>query len=256
MTALPSRRRSSLAPLLVLAGALAVAAGSQVLGVHLGAPSAGIDEPLLANPPAADDGAPAEAPAIAGADAGTTTDAFDPGAELARIRADVDFWAARLAARPADIVSAVKLAESDIAEARMTGDVTAYLRAESAADAALKAQPDYAPALAMRGSILVSLHRFPEARDLAHVDPRRQLRATRRRSACWATRRSSSATSPRRPGLRRAGRRGRRLRVARRARRGSRSSRATSPMPSPAIGRPSPRRPTKASRATRSGSTT
>ena len=102
-----------------------------------------------------------------GAGTGTKTDAFDPGAELARIRADVDFWAARLAARPADIVSAVKLAESDIAEARMTGDVTAYLRAESAADAALKAQPGYAPALAMRGSILVSLHRFPEARDLA-----------------------------------------------------------------------------------------
>ena len=37
----------------------------------------------------------------------------DPAAELARVRADVDFWAARLTARPADIVAAVKLAESD-----------------------------------------------------------------------------------------------------------------------------------------------
>ena len=136
----------------------------------------GIDEPLLANPPAADDGAapvalaaPASAARATGGSAtgGSATDAFDPGAELARIRADVDFWAARLAARPSDIVSAVKLAESDIAEARMTGDVTAYVRAESAADAALAAQPAYAPALAIRGSILVSLHRFPEARDLA-----------------------------------------------------------------------------------------
>jgi tetratricopeptide (TPR) repeat protein len=88
--------------------------------------------------------------------------------ELDRIRADVDFWGARLTASPRDIVAAVKLAESDVAEARLTGDVTAYLRAEAAADAALHAQADYPPALGMRASILVALHRFPEARDLAN----------------------------------------------------------------------------------------
>ena len=92
---------------------------------------------------------------------------FDPTAELTRIRADVDFWAARLTAHPNDIVSAVKLAESDVAEARLTGDVTAYVRAEQAADAAIVAQPGYLPAQSMRASILVSLHRFPQARELA-----------------------------------------------------------------------------------------
>ena len=56
----------------------------------------------------------------------------------------------------------------------MTGDVTAYLRAEPRRTRRSTAQPGYLPALAMRGSILVSLHRFPEARDLATVDPRRQ----------------------------------------------------------------------------------
>ncbi len=74
---------------------------------------------------------------------------------------------ARLTAHPKDIVSAVKLAESDVAEARMTGDVTGYLRAEQAADAAIVAQPGYLPAQSMRASILVSLHRFPQAREVA-----------------------------------------------------------------------------------------
>ena len=68
MTALPSRRRSSLA---------APARARRRAGRRRRQPGPrrpprsrrrpGIDEPLLANPPAADDGAPAEAPAIAGA---------------------------------------------------------------------------------------------------------------------------------------------------------------------------------------------
>src|SRR5436190_99122 len=70
-------------------------------------------------------------------------------------------------AHPADIVAAVKLAESDVAVARMTGDVAGYVRAEAAVDAALTAQPRYLPAKAARATILVSLHQFPAARDLA-----------------------------------------------------------------------------------------
>ena len=47
------------------------------------------------------------------------------------VRADVDFWAARLDADPADIVAAVKLAEADVAQARLTGDVGRVPRALS-----------------------------------------------------------------------------------------------------------------------------
>ena len=66
-----------------------------------------------------------------------------PRAELARIRADVDFWAARLAARPAGHrVRASSSPSPTSREARMTGDVTAYLARRAAADAALAAQPE------------------------------------------------------------------------------------------------------------------
>ena len=83
---------------------------------------AGLDEPLLAAAP------PAEAadPAIRGGRVARGR-VIDPDGELADIRADIDFWAARLAAGPGDIVAAVRLAEMRIAEARMTGDVTAYV---------------------------------------------------------------------------------------------------------------------------------
>jgi len=45
--------------------------------------------------------------------------------------------------------------------------VTAYLRAEAAFDAALKTFADNPAAIAYKGSVLISLHRFTEARDLA-----------------------------------------------------------------------------------------
>ena len=196
-------RRPSRRPLVVVIGVLAIAIGTQVASVWNG-DQAGLDEPLLAAPPAAEIDADAGQVGAAGANAvavpvrpvrcpsrartpppptplqpcrprwtrpadpaNAGPQGFDPTAELTRIREDVDFWAARLTAHPNDIVSAVKLAESDVAEARMTGDVTAYLRAEQAADAAIVAQPGYLPAESMRASILVSLHRFPQARELA-----------------------------------------------------------------------------------------
>ena len=175
-------RRPPRKPFIAVVGVLALAIGTQVVAAAWPSNgSIGLDEPLLAAPPAAEAAAdqaasaPGAFPAVVPApDLGPITIPspgkvadVDPAAELARVRADVEFWGARLTARPTDIVAAVKLAESDAAEARMTGDVTAYLRAEQATDAALAAQPGYVPAQAMRASILVSLHRFPEARDLA-----------------------------------------------------------------------------------------
>jgi tetratricopeptide (TPR) repeat protein len=148
MTALIARR-TSLAPLAVLVAAVAIAVGTQLVAALPHGADLGLADPLLDAP----------------AGAITTVNAVD---ELDTARADVSFWAARVTAHPGDIVAALQLGSSDLVEARLTGDVTAYLRAEAAVDGALKAQPSYAPALSMRTTILVSLHRFADARDLAH----------------------------------------------------------------------------------------
>ncbi|MEO5965302.1 MAG: tetratricopeptide repeat protein [Candidatus Limnocylindrales bacterium] len=150
MTALRSRR-TPLAPLLAVIGAVAIALGTQLVAALPAPDTIGLDEPLLDGPVTDEAGAPV----------------FDPAAELARVRADVDFWATRLDADPANIVAAVKLADADVAQARLTGDVTDYTRALAAAEAGLRAQPSYGPALGSKATVLVALHRFPEARDLA-----------------------------------------------------------------------------------------
>jgi tetratricopeptide (TPR) repeat protein len=165
MTALPSdARRPSRRPLLVGLGLVTLVVGAQLAGTFVprSAPVAVdpmFDEPLLQAPPAEN----AEGEVIAGTSATT----FDAAAELARVRADVDFWANRLTANRLDIVAAGKLAEANVALARMTGDVDGYVRAESAVDVALSAQPGYLPAQAQRAAVLVALHRFGEARDAA-----------------------------------------------------------------------------------------
>ena len=150
------RRPRPFLPLAALVAVVLIGIASQMHAIGPGgALPAGVDEPLL------DQGA-GQGDAGAG-----SADGGDPAVELQRIHDDVTFWAERLQRRPRDIVSAVKLAETSIEHARATGDVTAYLRAEAAAAAALKAQPDYKPALATRATILVALHRFPEARAIA-----------------------------------------------------------------------------------------
>ncbi len=161
MTAVPSssHRRPRIAPLLAGAALVAVALGVQLSGVIAGPKPASLDEPLIAAPPAETANGPTTA--------GTNASGYDAAAELERVRSDVDFWAAKVKADPHDIIAAVELAGADVALARMTGDVASYTSADTAVGIALTAQPDYAPAQAMRATILVSLHRFPEARGLA-----------------------------------------------------------------------------------------
>lgn len=98
------------------------------------------------------------------APAGAATTAAD---ELARIRANLTFWGERYEATPADFISATRFAASSIELARSTGDVSRYVAADAAIEGALAIDPDYAPALGLRGVVLVALHRFAEARDHA-----------------------------------------------------------------------------------------
>src|ERR1700740_2037977 len=101
----PRRPAVRLAPLLAAAGLVALVVGAQVSGLAGGLTgSATSAQPLVAAPPPDD--------TAGNATDVTSSDGFDAAAELARVRADVDFWAAKLTADPANIVAAVQLAGS------------------------------------------------------------------------------------------------------------------------------------------------
>lgn len=156
MTAATPRPRPAAGPFAALLGAIAIAIGTQLVGT-VPAPDLPADfaEPLLELSATDPDETIAGTP--------------DPVSELSAIHAEIAFWGDRLRARPTDLVSAVRLGDAHIAEARAAGDVTAYLRAEAALTTALTIQPAYVPALARRASVLVALHRFSEARDVART---------------------------------------------------------------------------------------
>ena len=89
--------------------------------------------------------------------------------DLDRIRANVAFWSERARANPRDFVSSTRWAASEIDLARATGDVTRYVAADEALDAALAANPDYRLARSYRGAVLVALHQFDDARTTARA---------------------------------------------------------------------------------------
>jgi tetratricopeptide (TPR) repeat protein len=133
---------------------LALAVASQVAGA-LG-PKA--SAPINVVP----DGAPALDAGLAGGDAPTAR-----GTDLERTRADIAFWSDRAGKQPADFISATEWAAVEIELARATGDLSAWRRAESATAQALRGDPRHGPAIGYRGTVLMALHRFREARDLA-----------------------------------------------------------------------------------------
>jgi tetratricopeptide (TPR) repeat protein len=83
--------------------------------------------------------------------------------DLDRIRANVEFWSGRARADARDFVSATRWAAAEVDLARATGDVSRYVIADEALDAALDVNPDYPPALGLRGAVMVALHEFGAA---------------------------------------------------------------------------------------------
>jgi tetratricopeptide (TPR) repeat protein len=149
MSSPTSSRRRVRRPLAILALTVLVAAATQVTN---GSPAA---EPTATGPTVVDVPA-ADIPTAATGD-------------LERIRANVAFWSSRTEANPRDFISHTRLAAAEIDLARATGDVTRYVAAEAAVDAALAIDPDYRPAQGYRGAVLIALHEFPEARDHARA---------------------------------------------------------------------------------------
>ena len=153
-------------PLAILLLTIGLVAGGRLVAA-LGAPGGASDDGLAP-------GAGVAAPADPAADGGDAVDPLTPpGAttdgDLERILANIDFWGGRFAADPRDFISGTRLAASEIARARATGDIGAYAAAQRAIDGALTANGSYGPALGYRGVILVALHRFVEARDAARA---------------------------------------------------------------------------------------
>jgi tetratricopeptide (TPR) repeat protein len=153
--------RSFRTRLLAIVGAMLVVVVASQVAVRL-APAPATTKPA----------AGAFEPTIVDLDPGTTTgSASDDGAaagisataDVARIRANIEFWSARVKVDPDDFISSNRLGISEIELARSTGDLSAFARAEAAFAITLKRDPKNAAALGYRGSVLVSLHRFDEA---------------------------------------------------------------------------------------------
>jgi tetratricopeptide (TPR) repeat protein len=87
----------------------------------------------------------------------------------------IAFFQARVERDPIDFVSYSKLGEAYVRQARETGDISAYQRAQTAFDKALALFPDDRSAQAGRASVHFSLHDFAGAlalaRDVYAADP-------------------------------------------------------------------------------------
>lgn len=104
----------------------------------------------------------------------------DPPAAVAGASAEsngvVSFWAARIAADPADYLAHSKLAGAYLRRARETGDVTDYARADAAAAESLRLFPEgNFAATALLASLQNTRHAFSEAMETARqaiaIDP-------------------------------------------------------------------------------------
>ena len=173
-TATPGRRKRGLRIRAVgLIGiALILAAGSQLTAAGRAspfAPPAAVPPGALGDPVVGADLPPLDVidTGVGGGAGGVVVGSTTVDPDTDRIRANIAFWAAKLSAHANDFVAAEKLGESQIELARATGDLTAYVAADAAFDTALRLYPDMPAASAFKGVVLVSLHRFDEARTLA-----------------------------------------------------------------------------------------
>lgn len=74
---------------------------------------------------------------------------------------------ATAAAHPNQVTAWLGLGQLWISQARLTNDPGYYLSADACAEHVLRTYPDFAPALTLRGLVLLNQHRFVEAQHLA-----------------------------------------------------------------------------------------
>ncbi len=143
---LPRPRLRRLRPVLVVAAAIAVVAGSYVVSAIRPAP---VTKPV----------APASVQPLSGpGDAPTGGEAG-----IAAIDHSLKAWTTNLARNGKDFLSATYIATLYDARGRLTGDIGDYSRAQTAIKQALATKPDYATAQVLQARLLQTLHDFPGA---------------------------------------------------------------------------------------------
>jgi tetratricopeptide (TPR) repeat protein len=150
MTALSLPRPRRLRPLAILGASLALVAASQaanLLAPHSPTPAPIAPAGQVAGGPAAPVGAP-----IAGA----------PGS-LETIDHSIAAWTANVAANDRDFISAGNLATLYEARARLSGDISDYARATTAADRSLAIEPRQVDVQALHARLRLAAHDFTAA---------------------------------------------------------------------------------------------
>ncbi|HEX8024705.1 MAG TPA: tetratricopeptide repeat protein [Candidatus Limnocylindrales bacterium] len=159
----PRTRRPS-RPVMILAAAVVIALGSQIVAATIHHRPASQPAPAAAAPARGDaapaiiapaPGGPVIAPADGpiGASAGT----------VSRIDHSIAAWTANLARNPKDFISASSLGLLYEARGRLTGDIADYQRAQQAVEQGLATTPDDLGQQAVRARLLQTLHDFPGA---------------------------------------------------------------------------------------------
>lgn len=93
--------------------------------------------------------------------------ALTPPHHQTSLRGRIQSAIATAAAHPNQTTAWLGLGQLWISQARLTNDPGYYLSADACAEHVLRTYPDFAPALTLRGLVLLNQHRFVEARHLA-----------------------------------------------------------------------------------------
>jgi len=144
------RPRAARHPILIVAAAVAVVAGSYAWTALSGRVVSSSTIPIDA--------------ALEGAADGATDPAALPAANgRMSINDQIGFWSARVERTPSDFPSLVELALAEAAKARLTADLDLYVRARSQLQQALAIDPRYGTALRAMALIQFTLHDFAGA---------------------------------------------------------------------------------------------
>ena len=90
-----------------------------------------------------------------------------PGSGVLTTGELVDFWRERVERNPRDYISYAELGAAHIRQARETGDVSNYSRAEAALETALEIKPNYSSAISYLANVLYAKHDFTGALERA-----------------------------------------------------------------------------------------
>jgi len=145
-------RRAAPRPILIIAAALAVAAGSYGWAILHG------QHPVTPIVTSADSGG------FPGAAEGQTDPAAVAGVDgRLSLNDQITFWTERVKRTPADFISMTQLAVTEASKARLTADLGLYQVAQRQVDQALSLDPRYGAGLRARAQLRFALHDFAGA---------------------------------------------------------------------------------------------